>query len=145
MCTYPRNAQHIIWIPDLGCDARCDKYKIYHGSVECPSSNHEDAPLYPPLEPLLLLPLSLNEVGMFGDKVGVYAGSCVLELWIRVNIWSRVHSKRCAPLLDLKNEIVVGTVTRVVTVRIKKGKNCPYRELDMSNHVSQVQRRTCSS
>jgi hypothetical protein len=33
-------------------------------------------------------------------------------------------------LLDRKNEIVVGTVTSVVIVRMKKGKNCPCTGLE---------------
>jgi hypothetical protein len=60
---------------------------------------------------------------MFGDEVGVYPRSGVLELWLRVNTIVRGGSYRGAPLLGLRKEIVVGTVTSVVTVRMKKGKN----------------------
>jgi hypothetical protein len=67
---------------------------------------------------------------MFGDKIGVYSASCVLELGLRVSVPVWECGKGCAPLLDLKNEIVVGTVTSVVIVRMKKGKNCPCTGLE---------------
>jgi hypothetical protein len=127
-CTYPRNAQHIIGVPYIRCQSGSDEDEIDHGGVHCPSCDHEDTPLYPPFEPLLLLPLSLNKVDMFGDKVRVYPRASVLELWLRVSDWVQAHGSGSVPLLGLRNEMVMGTVTRVVTVRMKKGKNCPWPE-----------------
>jgi hypothetical protein len=66
---------------------------------------------------------------MFGDEFGLYPRSSVLELWLLLMIECRVGRHGCAPLLGLRNEIVVGTVTSVVTVRMKKGKNCPCNRL----------------
>lgn len=53
-------------------------------------------------------------------------------------------SQSCAPLLGFRNEIVVGTVTSVVTVRMKKGKNCPYAVLENAARID-MPLRTCSS
>jgi len=63
---------------------------------------------------------------MFGDKIGVYARSCVLELCRGVSSGRGDAVGRCIPLLGLRNEIVVGIVTSVVMVRMKKGKNWPW-------------------
>jgi hypothetical protein len=61
----------------------------------------------------------LDEIGMFGREVGLYPRSGVLKLWAHVSGWHQVAVQGSAPLLGLRNEIVVGTVTRVVTVRMK--------------------------
>jgi hypothetical protein len=92
VCTYPGHAQNVIWIPYIRCQTRSDEDKIDHGGVHGPSCDHQETPLYPPFEPLLLLPLSLNKVDMFGDEIGVYPCSSILELWLRVSVWVRPHS-----------------------------------------------------
>lgn len=56
---------------------------------------------------------------MFGCEIGVYPCSGVLELCSRVNVCQYGGSGECIPLLGLRKEIVVGTVTNVVTVRMK--------------------------
>lgn len=77
--SYPRNTQHLVGIPYVRRSPRGNQYEIDHSSIKRPSSQHDKTPLYPPLEPLLLLALSLDEVGMFGGEVGLYPRSSVLE------------------------------------------------------------------
>jgi hypothetical protein len=60
---------------------------------------------------------------MFGREVGFYCCAGILELCVRVRKPKRGGAggcrRRCAPLLDRKKEIVAGTVTSVVIVKMK--------------------------
>ena len=77
--SYPRITQHLVGIPYVRRSPRGNQYEVDHSSIKRPSSQHDKTPLYPPLEPLLLLALSLDEVGMFGGEVGLYPRSGILE------------------------------------------------------------------
>jgi hypothetical protein len=84
---------------------------------------------------------------MFGDEIGVYSRSCVFKLCLRVNFCVGKCSDGCAPLLDRRNEIVVGIVTSVVMVRMKNGKNCPCARLETvggSEGMGAPVHRSCS-
>jgi hypothetical protein len=57
---------------------------------------------------------------MFGREIGVDARSSILKLYVRVRLLPHVaEGRKRVPLLGRKKEMVAGTVTRVVTVRMK--------------------------